>query len=409
MFSGAGGSRLFSQAALIERVLEEFHLEYGAAGQGSAALREARSSADRYKLLRDVLDYVLGVESIRPTLDERAELLRAVYAELFGYGPLDPLLADPRITSIVLAGDRHAAVRYAHGELTPIAPLFQDAAHLQNIVERLLEDAGAELDDRDIVREAGLNVGGRPVRLGVAAPPVTPVLYADLRLHPAVPPTLDDLHAQGWMANEARSLIERIARSPYGFVIVGEPETGKTTLLNALLTLIAGGGIALERAAELRPPESVRHAGPGLSAPPQGAITFADWVGPVAAQEADFLAVDEVRGEEPESIAALLGPADVPRQIWAVRGVPDAKRLQSNMGMLARRAAPDHGEDAVHRLYERTPFVITLARIRERLQVFSIAEWQSRVDSDYPDYVLLCRYNEGAACPTGVPLARWLD
>ncbi len=409
MFSGAGGSRLFSQAALIERVVEEFLLEYGAAGQGGSTLAEARMASDRYKLIRDVVDYVLGVESIRLTLDERASLVRAVYGELFGYGPLDPLLLNPRITSIVLAGDRHAAVRYEHGELTPIEPLFQDASHLRAVIDRLLADAGTHLDDRDIVLEVGLTVGGRPVRLGVAGPPVTPVLYADLRLHPAQAPTLADLVAQGWMTDEARALIERIAQSNYGLAIVGEPETGKTTLLNALVNLIGGSGTVLERAGELRPPEGAQHLGRGKSTPPEGAITFADWVTAVAAEQAGFLAIDEVRGEEPEAIAALLGPEDVPRQLWAVRGVPDAKRLQSNMGMLARRAAPDHGEDAVYRLYVRTPFVITVARIRARLQVFSIAEWQSRVDSDYPDYVMLFRYSEGAARPTEAALARWLD
>lgn len=409
MFAGAGGSRLYSQAALIERAVEEFLLEYGAAGQGNLRLVEAHTPADRYKLIRDVIDYVLGIESIRLPLDERAALVRAVYAELFGYGPLDSLLADARITSIVLAGDRHAAVRYGHGELTPIEPLFQSAGHLRAIISRLLADAGAQLDDRDIVREAGLNIGGRPVRLGVAAPPVTPVLYADLRLHPAQAPTLDELCEQDWMTGEARTVIERIVRSNYGLVIAGEPETGKTTLLNALINRIDGAGTVLERAGELRPPEMARHLGPGVSTPPPDAVTFADWAAHAAAEPASYLAIDEVRGEEPEAVAALLGPANMPRQIWAVRSVPDAKRLQSNMGMLARRAAPDDGEDAVHRLYARLPFIITLARIRERLQVFSIAEWQSRVDSDYPDYVVLFRYSDGAARPTGAQLARWLD
>jgi pilus assembly protein CpaF len=400
---------LFSQAALVERVVDEFYAEYGAAGPGNPVLADAHNATARLRLIRDVVDYVIGVESVQLTLDERAALVRAVYGELFGYGPLDPLLSDPAITSIVLAGDRHAAVRYGHGEMTRIEPLFEDAGHLRAIMDRLLADAGAQLDDRDIVIEAGLRVGDRPVRIGVAAPPVTPVLYADFRLHPAQAPTLDELHAAEWMTGEARDLISRIARSCYGFAIVGEPETGKTTLLNALLPLLGGGGLALERAGELRPPPDVRHWGPGQSAPPDNAITFADWVGPAAGEAGSFLAVDEIRGEEPESIAPLLSPGEPPRLIWAVRGVPDAKRLQSGMGMLARRAAPDRGEDAVHALYARLPFVITLARIRERLQVFSIAEWQSRADSDYPDYVMLFRYSEGASRPTGATLARWLD
>jgi hypothetical protein len=67
------------------------------------------------------------------------------------------------------------------------------------------------------------------------------------------------------------------------------------------------------------------------------------------------------------------------------------------------------GEALVHALYERLPFMVTVARIRGRLQLFSIAEWQSRIDTDYPDYVMLMRYEEGRAQVTGTPPARWLD
>ncbi|MCC6802485.1 MAG: hypothetical protein IT319_06350, partial [Anaerolineae bacterium] len=98
-----------------------------------------------------------------------------------------------------------------------------------------------------------------------------------------------------------------------------------------------------------------------------------------------------------------------PRQIWAVRGVPDHKRLQSALGMLARRAEAGRGEELVHALYERLPFIVTVARIQKRLQLFSIAEWQSRVDTDYPDYIMLMRYDDGRAQRTERVPARWLD
>jgi len=125
--------------------------------------------------------------------------------------------------------------------------------------------------------------------------------------------------------------------------------------------------------------------------------------------EPAVLLLDEVRADDPRSIAPLLASDQPPRQIWAVRGAPDAKRLQSALGMLARQAAPGQGERLVHALYDRLPFVLTVARIRERLQLFSIAEWQSRVDTDYPDYVMLCRYEDGEARPTGATFARWLS
>jgi hypothetical protein len=87
--------------------------------------------------------------------------------------------------------------------------------------------------------------------------------------------------------------------------------------------------------------------------------------------------------------------------MWTFRGVPDAKRLQSALGMLARRANIMMGEELVHALYDRLPFVVTVARIQDQLQIFSVAEWQPNPASDYPDYVMLMQYQNGASRPTG--------
>jgi len=90
------------------------------------------------------------------------------------------------------------------------------------------------------------------------------------------------------------------------------------------------------------------------------------------------------------------------------RGAPDHKRLQSALGMLARRAETGAGETLVHALYERLPFVVSVARIQGRLRLFSIAEWQSRIDTEYPDYVQLFRYDNAAARRTEAVFARWV-
>jgi hypothetical protein len=137
--------------------------------------------------------------------------------------------------------------------------------------------------------------------------------------------------------------------------------------------------------------------------------SFADQIFAALEREPTCLLLDEVRSDEPGAIAPLLELDNPPRQIWVVRAAPDHKRLQSALGMLARRADAARGEAPVHALYERLPFMVTVARIRGQLQLFSIAEWQSRIDTDYPDYIMLMRYEEGRAQLTGTPPARWLD
>ena len=213
------------------------------------------------------------------------------------------------------------------------------------------------------------------------------------------------------MVPETADLLRKLAASKHGFVIVGEVESGKTTLLNALLPLLPAPEtvVTVERAGELRVPSGMKQLKALWGWDDQLPFTFGEQISVALGGDPGCIVLDEVRADEPLTIAPLLESDIAPRQIWNVRGVPDSKRLQSAMGMLARRAGFGMGERLVHAIYERLPFVVTVARIQERLRVFSIAEWQSRIDTDYPDYVLLRRYQDGAARPTEATSARWLD
>ncbi len=401
---GRMGRRLFSMAALRERIVDAFLEENDA-----ASLRAADTTPKRYKLILDTADYVIAVELIQISSDDKADLLRSVYSLLFGYGALDTLFADERVTTIALNGVDHAAVRYGHGELVSLPPLFDDDEHLRLVINRLIAAAGAELTSDLPVLETGLMIDGRPLSLSVVQPSIAFGFNVDIRLHPRSAPTLDDLVAQDFMTAEALARLRALLASPYGFVIAGETETGKTTLLNAIAQELGGQVAAVERTGELRLPETAARFPVRWGVGGDPGASFADQIHAALASHADCLLLDEVRSDEPEAIAPLLSAEDTPRQVWVVRAAPDHKRLQSALGMLARRADPAQGETPVHALYERLPFMVTVARIQERLQLFSIAEWQSRVDTDYPDYVMLLRYENGRAQPTGKTPARWLD
>ncbi len=401
---GRMGTRLFSLAALLERIEEAFRDEYSA-----AVLREADTAHQRFALIRDTTDYVLAVESVQVTSDEKADLIRRAYSRLFGYGPLDALFLDERVTTISINGADRLAVRYGHSDLVDLPPLFDDDEHLRGVVERLLLDAGAELRDDLPAIETGLVVGDRPVSISAILPSLAFGLNVDLRLHPAHAPTLDELAADGFMTPDALDLLRKLAASKYGFVIAGETETGKTTLLNALAAELPGRLVAVERAGELRLRSDVQRFTVRWPVGNIAGASFSDRILTALAAEPGCLLLDEVRSDEPEAIAPLLTVAPPPRQVWVVRAAPDHKRLQSALGMLARRSDRGQGEAIVHTLYERLPFIVSVARIRGQLQLFSIAEWQARIDTDYPDYVMLMRYQEGRAQLTGTPPARWLD
>lgn len=396
---GRAGTRLYSQAALQERIVTAFYEEHG---DDSPLLREAQSHAQQVRLILDTTDYVLAVESILLTANQKADLIRRIHSDLFGYGPLDPYLADPDVTTIALEGPERAGIRYGSGDLTPVGTLFEDSEHFERIIARLLRQAGAELRPDVPILETGLTVQQRPISVSVAAPPITAALSVDMRLHPATPLTMDALVATGVMTEEASLLLRSLVMSPYGLMVVGESESGKTTLLRVLAALLPQPGqlASVERAGELRLPSEAARFVVRWPVGDVPGLTFGQQIMAAWERNPGVLVLDEVRADEPDTIAPLLQGDQVPRQWWSVRGAPDAKRLQAALGMLARRSAPGQGEAAVHALYERLPFVVTLARTRDRLQLFSVAEWQPNPTSDYPDYVLLLQYQDGAARPT---------
>ncbi|MBN8618915.1 MAG: Flp pilus assembly complex ATPase component TadA [Anaerolineae bacterium] len=405
LFAAQLGSRWISMAALVERIEGAFIEEYG---DNSPMVLEADTPTKRLKLILETANYIFAVESVQLSPQEKASVISRAYSSLFGYGPLDPLFVDDKITTIALEGADKASVRHQHGELVPVGPLFQTPDHFQRIIRRLLHDAGAELREDFPYMEVGLSVGERYVCVNLVAPPVTSQLTADIRVHPKALPAWEDLAAGGYATPEAAGLLQKLIRSPYGIMVIGEPESGKTTLLSLIAQELPleGTVVAVERAGELRLPEGVQRKVVQWSMADAVPLTFGDQIAHALELQPSTLLLDEVRADEPLSIAPLLMMPDAPRQIWSFRGAVYSKRLQNALGMLARRADPSAGESLIHALYQRLPFVVTTNRVGGTLKLWSIGEWQFRHSPDYPTYVPLMQIEEGVLRPTGEQPAR---
>jgi Flp pilus assembly CpaF family ATPase len=407
LLPGQMGRRLVSTQALLERIEKAFIEEYA---DHSPILEEADTPTKRLKLVLGTVDYVLAVESIQLSGDEKAKLIGKAYSNLFGYGPLDPLFLDERVTTISLDGPNKASVRYGHGDLVSVGPIFQDEGHLRRILRRLLIDAGADLRDDQPFIETGLNVDGRPVCINLISPPLAFDFNADIRVHPQNVPSFSNLVESGFLTAKAVTFLKALAQSPHGFVIVGDTESGKTTLLSALAQFLPNPhqAISVERAGELRLPQSVKRLMTIWPSKNEPGTSFGAQIGVALAQKPDSLILDEVRADEPETIAPLLREVDSPRQIWSFRGPFDAKRLRNALSMLARRADFAQGEAMVDAMYHRLAFVLTVWRVRGQIKLYSVAEWQFR-NSDYPDYVLLMKSEDGELKLTGERPALPLD
>lgn len=394
------GSRWVSVAALVEQIESAFIEEHG---DGSEALAAAHTAAQRLKLVLETANYIFSVESVQLTADEKADIIKQSYSSLFGYGPLDDWFADQRVTTISLEGSERAAVRYGHAELESIGRIFESPEQYQRIIHRLVTDAGAELRPEHPYMEFGLQVGGRLVCLNLVTPPVTLQVNADIRLHPPQVPTWESLLSSAYLSEQGLQLVRALAASPHGLLIIGEPESGKTTLLNRIVNDLSHPEqiVSVERAGEMRLPAEVRRLTAQWPTANQPGVSFGEQIQHALDLQPACLVLDEVRADEPQTIAPLLQMGNAPRLIWSFRGATFAKRLQSALGMLARRAEVGGGEVLIRPLYERLPFVIAVNRVGDQLRLWGIGEWQFKHSTDYPTYTPIMQVDNGTLRLTG--------
>ncbi len=402
------GNRWVSLAALVEQIEAAFIEEFS---HDSPELAEANTAAKRLKLVLETANYVISVESVQLSSDEKADVISRAYSSLFGYGPLDALFADESITTISLEGADKASIRRGHGDLISIGSIFQNTEHYQRIVSRLVADAGAELRSDQPYLEVGLKIGDRLIAVNLVTPPITIQLNVDIRLHSKQLPTWDSLVDTGYMTRKAAQLLKTLISSNYGLLIIGEPESGKTTLLNLLMNELPNREqvVSVERAGETRLPTGMKRV---IAKWPVGdvlGVSFGEQIIGALEQKPTCILLDEVRADEPQTIAPLLQMADAPRQIWSFRGAIFAKRLQNALGMLARRADVGGGEALIRPLYERLPFVIAVNRVGGQLRLWSIGEWQFKHSPDYPTYVSLMQVEDGQLKCTGELASRPLN
>ncbi|WP_238431353.1 TadA family conjugal transfer-associated ATPase [Streptomyces cavernae] len=239
-----------------------------------------------------------------------AEVLGAaeqVRSELVGTGPLEPLLADPTVTDVLVSAPDRVWVDRGRGlELTGVS--FADAAAVRRLAQRLSAVAGRRLDDARPWVDARLPDG---TRLHAVLPPVA-VGSTCLSLRVARPRafTLAELVAAGTVPPGGDRVLRALLDARLSFLVSGGTGSGKTTLLSALLGLVGPGEriVLAEDSAELRPdhPHVVRLEGRPANQEGAGLVTLQDLVRQALRMRPDRLVVGEVRGPEVVSLLAAL-------------------------------------------------------------------------------------------------------
>ena len=234
-------------------------------------------------------------------------VLRALQSEIGGAGPLEPLLADPSVTDVLVNGPAEVWVDRGAG-LVRTGLRFRDEAAVRRLAARLATAGGRRLDDAQPWVDARLPDG---VRLHAVLPPVAAGgTCLSLRVPRRRAFSLEELVAAGSLPPDGAGLLAELVSSRAAFVVSGGTGTGKTTLLAALLSLVEAGDrlVLVEDAPELLPdhPHVVRLAARPANVEGAGEVTLRDLVRQALRMRPDRVVVGEVRGAEVVDLLAAL-------------------------------------------------------------------------------------------------------
>jgi pilus assembly protein CpaF len=274
---------------LHRKLLDRINLEM----LSSVAVERVRAE------VRSAVAKLVEEEKTPLSLGEKDRIIGEVLDEVFGLGPLEPLLADPTISDILVTTPKLVYIERG-GKLYRTPVQFKDNAHLMRIIEKIVARVGRRVDESSPLVDARLPDGSR---VNAAIPPVAvdgPLL--SIRRFGRDPLTAEDLVAGLSVTDGMMQLLQACVHARLNIVISGGTGAGKTTLLNVLSTYISEEEriVTIEDAAELRLRQE--HVARMETRPPNiegtGAIRIRELVINALRMRPDRIIVGEVRGEE---------------------------------------------------------------------------------------------------------------
>jgi len=242
---------------------------------------------------------VLAQEAMPLSTAERERLVNDVQHELFGLGPLEPLLADSTISDILVNSFGKIYIeRRGKLELSDVA--FKDDEHLMRVIERIVSTVGRRIDESSPMVDARLKDGSR---VNAIIPPLSidgPVL--SIRRFGAEPLRMAQLIENKALTKDIADMLEMCINARLNILISGGTGAGKTTLLNALSAYIPVNEriVTIEDSAELQlqQPHVVRLETRPPNIEGKGEVTQRELVRNSLRMRPDRIVIGEVRGGE---------------------------------------------------------------------------------------------------------------
>ena len=280
----------------------ERHIEELAASLRSSLIERRRAAAASGQaaggLAAEVVELVAEQAALLGEADREALVARIV-RDTVGLGPLEDLLADPRVEEVMVNGPDCVYVERG-GRIEATSVSFGSEEELRNAIERILSPLGRRIDELSPMVDARLADGSR---VNVVIPPLAidgPVV--SIRRFGVRRPGPEELVALGTLSTSQLSLLRDAVVERRSVLISGGTGSGKTTLLNALSSFITPGErvVTIEDAAELRLQQVhvVRLESRPASVEGRGEVTIRDLLRNAMRMRPDRIVIGEVRGTE---------------------------------------------------------------------------------------------------------------
>jgi len=249
--------------------------------------------------VQTVIHELISAANVALSSAEKERVCREVLHEVFGLGPLEPLLQDASITDILVNTHRRVYIERG-GMLELTGVVFKDAAHLRHIIDKIVSNVGRRVDESSPMCDARLDDGSR---VNVVIPPLAldgPLL--SIRRFGRIPIGVEHLLAKRAITPPMLELLKAAVKARLNIVVSGGTGAGKTTLLNALSSFISDREriVTIEDSAELQLQQ--QHVCRMECRPPnvegKGAVRQRELVINALRMRPDRIVLGEVRGGE---------------------------------------------------------------------------------------------------------------
>ncbi|HET6340564.1 MAG TPA: CpaF family protein [Gemmatimonadota bacterium] len=249
--------------------------------------------------IRKVVQDLLTREVAPLNFDEREALVEQVLHEIFGLGPLEPLLQDPSVSDILVNTYKQVFIERG-GRIEKTDVRFKDDKHLMQVIDRIVSAVGRRIDDSSPMVDARLADGSR---VNAVIPPLAiDGPHVSIRKFKKDALSAEDLLRYETVTPPMLELLQGIIKAKLNVLISGGTGAGKTTLLNVLSSSIPGNEriVTIEDSAELqlRQPHVVRLETRPPNVEGVGQITARQLVINALRMRPDRIIVGEVRGSE---------------------------------------------------------------------------------------------------------------